>query len=67
MKKLLLTLFVLGTLFLTGCVKEYGFDTKNVGGGYIILEVHENYKQWEYRFSFFPTGRTICCSERGMG
>ena len=38
MKKLLLTLFALGMLFLTGCVKEYGFDTKNVGGGYIILD-----------------------------
>ena len=41
MKKLLLTLFALGTLFLTGCFQlpaEYRFSAHNVGGGFIIFE-----------------------------
>ena len=41
MKKLLLTLFALGTLFLTGCFQlpaEYHFSAHNVGGGFIIFE-----------------------------
>ena len=41
MKKLLLTFFSLGMLFLTGCFQlpaEYHFSAHNVGGGFIIFE-----------------------------